>query len=102
MGQVVEVMVAGKEMQTVFNHERGNPDIVGGNGRTLLTQLAKELGIVSRCGLASVENRCPGPIEKTPQNAFVFAGVRAALGTIEPRTRCQAAAPTFPLLFPTD
>ena len=81
MRQVVEVMVAGKEMQAVFDHECGNPDIVGGNRRTLLTQLAKELSVVSRCGLASVENGCPGPIEKTPQNVFVFAGVCAALET---------------------
>lgn len=64
MRQVGKVLVSGKELQAVFNYERGNPDIVGGNGRTLLTQLAKELGIVPRCGLAGIESGHPRPIEK--------------------------------------
>lgn len=81
MRQVLKVLVSGKELQAVFNHERGKPDIVGGNGRTLLTQLIKELGIVPRCGLAGIENRHPGPIEKAQQDAFIFVCLGAALET---------------------
>ena len=81
MWQVLKVLVSGKELQAVFNHERGNPDIVGGNGRTLLTQLIEELGIVPRCGLASIENRYSGPTEKAQQDAFIFVCLGATLET---------------------
>ena len=81
MRQVFKVLVSRKELQAVFNHERGNPDIVSGNGRTLLTQLIEQLGIVPRCSLAGIENRHPGPIEKAHQDAFIFVCLGAALET---------------------
>lgn len=54
--------------------EGGDPEIVGGNGRALVSQLGEESGVMMRGLLVSIEHADQWGVEKFGEEAFILRG----------------------------
>jgi|GEM_PF-2637488 hypothetical protein len=75
---MIEVLISGKQSQVVFHCKCRYPDIIGGNRRSLATQLEEELRVLVRCRLGGIEGSYTLPIEKAIQNTFIFTSFASA------------------------
>jgi len=67
-------MIAGKKQEAVLNCQRGDPEVVRWNGRSLVAQLGINLSVMV-CRL-EVWKKHPDsrPVQETDQNAFILTG----------------------------
>jgi hypothetical protein len=72
--QAVEVAVSAEKQQIVLDDERGDPEVVRGNGRPLASQLVPQTGVLVRCVFIRPQNTDAGTIEKSSERLCVLRG----------------------------
>ncbi len=73
MRQMIEVTIPRKKHEVIFQHKCSDPDVVCGDGRTLLAQLVKKLSVVANGTLGRKEAGDTGSIQKPRQNLLVLS-----------------------------
>jgi hypothetical protein len=74
---VIKVAVAGAEQEVVLEDEGGDPQVVGGNGRSLAPELAEDRGVVMGRLFVGENDANAGLHQETPQRAFVLGAAFA-------------------------
>jgi len=82
-----EVAVARAQHELMFDDQRRNPKIVGGNRCALGPQLAVEVGVGARRGLGREERFDARLVQEASEDPLVFATSRPDLDEDEYRSR---------------
>jgi hypothetical protein len=70
--QVIEVLVSGVQRKIVLEDQRGQPQVIRGNGRALFSQLAVQQRIVMRCLIIREQHHDAVLHEKATKDPLVF------------------------------
>lgn len=76
--ETVEVLVSAEQDEVVLQDDRGNPQVIGGNRSSGLSQFGEEIGIDVYRRLVGKQNGHPIGSEESAEDVLVFPRLAAA------------------------